>query len=515
MTAVVLGPIGQAAFEKRGIDPQVPKSLGVFTGRSVADEGGEGAVVPDPQGNIICFPFIEHGQDVGCKYRGKNKRFWQRKGGRKTFWNCDALYSPAVQDQGAPLIITEGEIDALTAIDCGFQTTVSVPDGAPAVRDGEKPEDLPEIDADREKEGKFEFVYRNRDALRRVKRFIIASDNDPPGQRLAAELVRRFGAARCHFVQYPEGCKDLNEVRMQYGPDAVVRCISEAKPYPVKNVFRLADYPERGELQTYRTGWPDLDEHLRLWLGELFVVTGVPGHGKSTWLLNLCVNLARMNDWTICVASFEIPTVPMLRHKLRLATAGAVRNWNRELIAGWDAWLNQRFAFIDTDPAGDDLNEDMTLEWLLDRAADAVMRDGARVLLIDPWNEVEHARPRSETETQYANRALRMLRRFAVRYEVIVIVAVHPTKDVGKDGGRVPTLYDCEGSAAWFNKPDHGVVVDVPDPHTNETVIWVKKVRFTGTGKRGDVTLRYEPETEGYSSLGGMMPIWKASGVAA
>jgi twinkle protein len=103
-----------------------------------------------------------------------------------------------------------------------------------------------------------------------------------------------------------------------------------------------------------------------------------------------------------------------------------------------------------------------------------------------------------------------MIRRFALRYDVLAIVVVHPTKDVGKDGqSRVPTLYDCEGSAAWYNKPDHGVVIDVPNPVQNETVVWVKKARFSWSGRKGDVTLEYLPDIEGYRGMGGVTPLWK------
>jgi hypothetical protein len=35
-----------------------------------------------------------------------------------------------------PLIITEGELDAIIAVQCGFPRTVSIPDGAPAQAQG-------------------------------------------------------------------------------------------------------------------------------------------------------------------------------------------------------------------------------------------------------------------------------------------------------------------------------------------------------------------------------------------
>lgn len=508
-TAKTLGHIGVKAFEGRGIDPETAVRFQVYTAEYRFEEDGTSAIWPSENGKVIVFPFVDGGSVVAEKYRAPGKRFSQRKGGRRTFWNADIMDDPALE-AGTPLIITEGELDALTAIDCGFPFTVSVPDGAPAVRDGEDPEALGDADPEDEASGKFEFVWNNRHRTKRIKRFILAVDNDPPGQRLAAELRRRLSASRCMFVTYPEGCKDLNDVLRKYGRDAVTKCLNEAKPYPVKGLYRLSDYPEVAEPKTYSTGWADLDEHLKLWLGELLVVTGIPGMGKSTWVMNLCVNLARLHGWVTAVASFEIPTVPALRYKLRLAvTSLPSHSWHRLLLQEADGFIQRHFVFIDDDPVGGS-DDDLTLEWLLERAADAVMRDGIKVLVIDPWNEVEHARPKGESETQYVNRALRAIRRFALRYDVLAIVVAHPTKAVGNDGNsRVPTLYDIEGSAAWFNKPDHGIVVDVPNLEHKETVIWIKKTRFSWSGRRGDVTLEYLPEIEGYRGMDGVTPLWK------
>lgn len=504
---MTLGHFAVKAFEGRGIDLETVARFQIYTGSQK-----DGEVVPDAGGSVVVFPFIDKGNVVGEKYRAPGKKFWQRKNGYKTFWNADVMDDPALEH--LPLIITEGEIDALTAVDCGFPLTVSVPDGAPPVGEGEDPEAVEPTGPEEERTGKFDYVWHNRDRIKRIKRFILAVDNDGPGKRLAAELKRRLSASRCMFVVYPEGCKDLNDVLVKHGRDAVTRCLNEARPYPVKGLYRLSDYPDTGEPKTYSTGWAELDSFMKLWLGELLVITGIPGHGKSTWTMNLCVNLARCHGWKTAVASFEIPTVPALRWKLRLAIA-QTRQWDRAIIESADDFIQEHFVFIDDDPTGNG-DEDLTLEWLLERAADAVLRDGIKVLVIDPWNEVEHARPKGESETQYVNRSLRAIRRFALRYDVLAIVVAHPTKEVGKDGhGRTPTLYDIEGSAAWYNKPDHGVVIDVPDPEHNETVVWVKKARFSWSGKKGDVTLEYLPEIEGYRGMAGVPPLWKRAGDTA
>jgi len=490
-----LGPIGTEAFERRSIDPETAARFAIYT----ASRGADGDVIPDLRGNIIVFPFMEHGVAVNKKFRAPGKKFWQQKGGRKTFWNSDALDDPALESGQLPLIITEGELDALTAIESGFPLTVSVPDGAPPVPDGEEPNNLGPEDKN-EQSGKFEYLWNNRDRLRRVKRVILAVDNDRPGKRLAAELVRRLSAARCFFVEYPGDCKDLNDVAMKHGRETVAAVLNGAKRYPVRGLYRLSEYPDLQELDVFETGWWTLDRHLRLWLGEFMMVIGCPNMGKSVFVQNLVVNLSRRYGLRCAFFSPEEPTVPQLRDKLRRLYLRRRPQHDRDRREA-DAWLEDRFVFIDTDPTGRE-DEDYDLEWLLERAADAVLRDGIQVLAIDPWNEIEHARRRDETMTEYHARAIRAVKRFARLYNVMVIVVAHPTKEVGKDGKmRPPTPYDTDGSAAFFNKADHFIIVHRPDEALPETVVRVAKVRFENTGEKGAIRMHFDRESGRFTTL--------------
>jgi twinkle protein len=477
-------------FERRGISPDLISRFEIYTGARDAN----GTVVANARGRVIVFPFVEHGNIVNEKYRGPQKSFWHRKGGKRTFWNVDALDDPALETGLQPLVITEGIEDALSAIECGYPLTVSVPDGAPP----ESAEPLPVLNPEAEKSGKFEFMWHNRDRLRRVRRFIIATDSDGPGQRLAAEMVRRLAAGRCQFVTYPDGCKDLNDVLVQYGRDAVIAVLRDAKPYPVRGLYRLSEYPSLAPIEPVSVGWSLFDGEcdgngwMKLFAGEFVVVTGVPSHGKSTWTLNLLYNLARDHGWRSAIFSPEMPTVPFLRDKLR-RIIGVVEDEP-------DEFIERHFVFIDHDPTDND-DDDVTLEWIIDKARDAVLRDGIRVLVIDPWNEVEHARQRDESMAEYIGRAIRMLKRFARQYEVVVIVLAHPTKDVFDRGNlRKPTLYDIDGSAHWFNKPDHGIVI-WRDPVASEAIISISKVRFEQTGYRGDIRMRFSAMSQRFMSL--------------
>lgn len=490
MTGKILGPMHAKWFDKkRGIDAETVVKFGIYT-----DEADS---------NVLVFPYWERGVAVNEKYRGPDKKFWQRPGGRRTFWNSDVLDDPLFEAGHMALVITEGEIDALTAIDCGFPLTVSVPDGAPPVPEGKAPDELEPLDKTKEGgTGKFEFLWNNRDRLKGAKRFVIAVDNDPPGQRLAAELVRRLSASRCMFVTYPDGCKDLNDVLVKWGRDEVARCLNTARPYPVRGLYRLSDYPEVEPLRTYSLGWDTLDQHCQMFAGEFMVVTGIPQHGKSTLVLNMVANLADRYGWRTVLFSPEMPTMPLLRDKLRrIHLRRKVLDLDVTALRQADEWINRTLVFIDSDPTGR-VDEDFDLDWILDRATDAVLRDGVSLLVIDPWNEIEHAKKSSESMTDYIGRSIRSIKRFARLYNVAVIVIAHPTKDVVDKGKIRPvTLYDVEGSAHWFNKCDHGVIVD-RDDETGQTRVRIAKVRFTpDTGERGSVRLAFDRYSDRFEML--------------
>lgn len=470
----ILGPQGEEFFEHRGIGIETIARFGIYTAKRAGHE-----VVPSPTGDIIVLPYTEHGAVVNEKFRTLDKKFWQWTNKRPTFFNSDVLDDPALE-QGMPLIITEGELDCLAAVDCGFPFAVSVPDGAPPPARGEA-------------QAKLEYLWNNKDRLKKVKRFILAVDADPPGQRLADELCRALSASRCHFVEYPTGCKDLNDVLILQGPQAVAKVINEARPYPVRGLYRLSDYPERKPIETFSSGWPLLDQHFQLFRGGLTVVTGIPSHGKSAWCLNLLMNAAKLHGWRSALFSPEMPTVPFLRDRLERIHGGGDKPTRR-------AFIEDRFCFIDNDPTGDD-EDTFTLSWVLDKATEAVMRDGVNCLLLDPWNELEHARERDESMTDYIGRALREIKRFARLRNVSVIIVAHPTKDIRKDGKtRTPTLYDIEGSAHWFNKCDHGIVIERAG-ETDQAHVHIAKSRFEEAGVRGLVHMAYDRNTNRFSPL--------------
>jgi twinkle protein len=268
--------------------------------------------------------------------------------------------------------------------------------------------------------------------------------------------------------------------------------VRAAKPYPVKGLYKLSEYPNVGEPVTYETGFINLNPHLCLWRGEFMVITGIPSHGKSRFALELLASLARCHKHRSAIASFEMRIAPYVRDVLRECFIGkAAKDLTLSDKRSADAWIEEMFVFIDQDPREE--SEEATVEWLIDRGGDALVRYGIDWLLLDPFNQIEHKRERGESEPDYQGRVIRSLKRFARSYDCGVIVVAHPTKDVKLPNGEIrqPTLYDIAGSAHWFNAADHGVII-CGDTKSDVREVVVEKSRYRSAGAPGSAWLKLE-----------------------
>lgn len=500
-------------IEDRGLSVETAAAMGLYSGRRLRD----GSIEADESGNILCFPYFEHGDEVNTKYRWSQdgqRRFMQRKDAVKTLYNADVLFHPALMEAlsegNESLIWVEGEFDVLAGKESSYDTIVSVPDGAPPARDGKgKLIDVPDDDwdIDPEDDDKFAFMGRLMHQLMEVKTHIICTDDDEPGQRLAKELVRRLGAAKCHWVTYPKdevvpdkknrgklrSPKDLNEVKQYLGAEAVREMINNAKPWPVKGLFRLSDYPELEIPAMCEIGLSEeLDGLMKFYPGQFVVCTGTPNVGKSTLINQVAVLLAKKHKWPIAIFSGEKDVKPFLAHELMTAFLEKERKlWTFEEKKKAEAFVQRYFQFIDYDDSKD---FEIDVKFLIDTAMVAVFRDGVKCLVIDPWNELEHNRPANTSLTEYVGKAIKQLKRFAKQFGVCVIVVAHPTK---LDPGSVPGLYSISDSAHWANKPDLGIVVHAEDEEDpNARVIMIPKVRLKRiAGNTGKTIMSFNEAT--------------------
>lgn len=447
--------------------------------------------VEDRKG-VIAFPYYRNGELINVKYRDRDKNFRMETGAERILYGYDDIDDEVC-------IIVEGEIDKLSVETSGItRSCVSVPDGAPTPNT-------------QNYASKFTFLDDER--LERVKEWIIAVDNDAPGVRLEQELVRRLGIEKCRKVEWPEHCKDANEVLMTHGEAELRACINNAKPYPIEGVIEINSLSskldllyQQGVIRGLAPGWRTLHPYYTVRPGEWTVVTGVPSSGKSNLVDALVVNLAREHEWKFAIFSPE--NQPVENHVSRLIEHytrtpfrdGPTARMSLNQMHDAREWVHGHFRIIL--PPDD---ADWTIQNILERARILIRRHGVNGIVIDPWNELEHSRPREMSETEYVSKSLKAIRQFARRNFVHIWLIAHPTKLYrNKDGEYpIPTLYDISGSSHWYNKADNGLVVyrDFRTPDSPIVEIHIKKIRFREVGRIGVVKLRYDVPTGGYFDI--------------
>lgn len=234
-------------------------------------------------------------------------------------------------------------------------------------------------------------------------------------------------------------------------------------------------------------GLPRLEKLYSVVPGQVNIVSGFPGSGKSELVDTFMVNIARLrSQWRFVVYSPE--NYPVAMHFRKLAE----KYLNRKIWKGSDPksqdmmrakkFVFDHFVFIDGGEDGCSL-EKILLTAKNNRAAG---------LVIDPWNELDATRPTGVSSTDYIGNSLSMIRRFARKQRMCVWIVCHPAKPMkNKDGTyNKPTLYDLAGSAHWFNKGDNGIIV-WRDYDKGVTEVIVQKIKFKYYGQPGTVTMKY------------------------
>ena len=440
----------------------------------------------------IKFPFFLDGEVVNVKYRTGDKRFKQEKGARKCFYNFDR----AMLSTDERLYICEGEIDCLTLTECGYSAVVSVPDGAPS-------------EGTATFKTKFDFLQGAEPLLERFKWVVLAVDGDGPGKRLEEELARRIGRDKCLKVNWPEGCKDANDVYLKRGKDILHQTLASAVFFAIEDVVAVEDVwsqffakrhnPDVGGVET---GWDNCIGKFNIELGQMTVVTGIPSHGKSTWVDALRVRLWKDHQWPS--AAFSPENWPVEDHIATLVEMYAIQNAQQMTDEDSAHYLNKLIGgFYFIQPGRD---EDMlTVDEILNRAKSLVYQHGVKVLVIDPWNEIQHVLENGEREDQYISRMLAKIRRFARVNMVHVFLIVHPKQLLKDKDGKYPRpqAYDIAGGAMWRNKADNMLCVFRESMLNSTTIVFVDKIRFRRNGTAGAaLRFNYHVGTSTYYAQG-------------
>lgn len=341
----------------------------------------------------------------------------------------------------APLIITCGELDCATVIECGFLNAVSIPLG----------------------DGNTHWITENWDWLEQFNEIVICHDNDEAGIKFIKNVVHRLGSWRCKIVDVPEyfvnkkgnkiPIKDINEVLFCFGREKVIEIIGNAKDTPVPSVVKFGDIAEI-DLTTrdgFSTGFKEIDNKLlKFYYGDLTLLTGKAGSGKTSFLSQIIAQAADQNVST-WIYSKELQT-GNTKSWINYVLAGRRNVIGKATNVGKKYWIVDNVAkskinkcyfdniFVYKDEYSNYMDE------ILNSMEDTCRKYGSKLFILDNLMTIDigSGENKNELETAFINRLIQ----FAQRYNVHIILVVHLRKSMY---GQETTMDDVAGSSNIVN----------------------------------------------------------------
>lgn len=428
-------------------------------------------------GPAVAFPYRRGGDAYAAKFRAADRKDWRStQGVTRGLYNEDCLRAG-----DTPVVITEGEMDALSCMQAGYLRAVSLPDGW--TEDG----------------GKRDVLVQAEPLLRRAPYVIVAGDDDDAGRSLPRTVANILEGMDVRVARWPTGCKDANDVLVAHGEGKLAECLTGAARVDPAGGFitGISDLPALPSRRVLRVGMKPYDYALAFEVGAMSVGTGTPGAGKSTFTTFAAYHVALNEGVRVGFMAFETHPYRIRDHLARLH---ARRPWD-ELSAAQQretgAFLDDRFRVVHR--RFDETQHH--LEWLRTMIYALAVRDGCKLIIIDPWNELEHLPEPGESMTAYINFALQRIRTWAEQYGCHICLIAHPRKMMTDGKPRSPTGYDIADSAAFFNKPSLGFSVHQEKDGADEWVqVTAWKVRDTQLYrvKPGSINLTFDEQAMSY-----------------
>lgn len=430
----------------------------------------------------ITIPHYYEGECVGIKMRTippDEKRFVRWPDCPSVLFNGDCLAD--LKDQ-APrdrvVLLCEGETDAIALTQLGYRYAVASTTGA----------------------GKTDWPAHWLEPLDAATTILVCYDSDEAGEAGAEKAARVLGKYRTRRVRLP--LKDAaTMVEAGFGKEEIDKAIAKAENYDDSAVCEMSsaveglrDMIRNDSPKGASTGWVTLDVVLGgIRPGELTVITGDTGSGKSTWGTALARHQALFGQ-PVLIAPFEQSTSDILGKLVSMDAKRPVYSFTEEdLERCLETTLKLPILFLDKrgpTPFGD----------IKDAIYVAVHRHGVRFVLLDHLHFFLDCK--SDNERQMIGSVMRSLKVMAEDLGIHIALVVHPAK-LGRDyRGRIRkvVLDDLKGSSEIKQTCDNGIRVfrdraEEVGSRSDTTEITVLKCRSPAGGE-GQVWFDFAPGSE-------------------
>jgi twinkle protein len=424
-------------------------------------------------GELVCFKFRTIPPD--------DKAFTRWKDCPSVLFNGDCLAGLAdLPARHRRVAVCEGEFDAMALVQLGYSKVVASTSGA----------------------GRGDWPEHWLGPLEPATTVYLAYDADEAGEEGASKAAGVLGRHRCRRMVPP--LHDAAEcVAAGLDRDVVQQCFREAAEYEesvVKPASAFLDdlraMLDKGQPKGQSTGWVTLDSILGgIRDGELTVVTGDTGSGKSTWTTALARNQMMMGVPTLIMPFEQKPheIVAKLTSMEGRRSIFDMTPVDREpymlKAVKYPVFLVDRQG---TTPLGD----------LKDAIYVAAQRYGVKFVVLDHLHFFLDCRP--EEERTAINAVMRSLAVWVVDLNIHIVLVVHPTK-LGKDrhgNVRKVILDDCKGSSEIKQNTWNAIRVyrdrqQIYGSKTDDTEIAVLKCR-SPAGSEGATVFSFQSGAEVY-----------------
>jgi len=414
---------------------------------------------------------------VGQKVRFKDKSFRIRGKVDPSVMFGKQLF----RDKGRQVIITEGEVDALSiaeAFDAKYPV-VSLPNGASSAA---------------------KVIKKNLEWLEGFNNIVLWFDNDQPGKDAVEAVMPLLSPGKVKVVstQY----KDANEMLLAEGKASVVNATYDAKEWRPDGILNGSDlwekYKEKQVFETAHYPYPKMDDMFKgLRKGELVTFTAGSGMGKSTVVREIAYDL-------------------MLRQEQKIGYIALEENWRSTLTKFLGMYSNKPLFFDDElteeeekEAWGETIGKDrlylydhfgsIETENLLSKIRVMIHNCGVDYIVLDHISIVVSGMEGGD-ERRSIDNLMTMLRSVVEETNVGMLLISHLRRasgDKGHEDGAQITLSQLRGSGAIAQLSDAviGLERDAQSEEEGDRIgIRVLKNRFGGMLGKADV-LQYNHTT--------------------
>jgi twinkle protein len=360
------------------------------------------------------------------------------------------------------------------------------------------------------------------DSLEPFDSIFLCYDDDPAGQKGAADLAAKLGLYKCSKVVFPK--KDAGDCRIERVPvETIHRAFKVAESYLDIRLLKANEYAvdlrtllERPEtLKGVSTGSEVMDTAIGGWANGMVVVTGESGNGKTTWTTWALWKLAHAGH-AVAITSFEQQPIMTVLQLLSMEMGGDPTERTREEREAALDRLSELPLYI-VDHYGQ-------LPWtkLEEALKYAVRRCGVRYVLVDHLGFLID--PDADDERRAIQAVIRSMVLLRKDMDVTLFLIVHPRNDpdASKKFGRV-TMQHLKGASAIRQDADLVLVVTRELPNTEkgrmlpktkrrpwpQTRIYIdkKRGRFGAVSGAGEVVMAFDPKSQTFADTWDQTPL--------